>query len=157
VPFQPQPIDICEVAEKTLSLLNTQAASKNIALRNHLEQGTYVVADPNMVTVIFRNLLSNALKFTRNGGTIDIAATKTGEMLKISVKDTGIGMPPEQVNSLFSGKNLTPAEGTNHEKGSGLGLNLCREFVEKHGGTISAASEPGKGTIITFSLPLTRN
>lgn len=155
VPFHPQPIDVYEIAEKTIKLINAHAASKDISLRNHIVPETHIMADANMVTVIIRNLLSNALKFTNNGGLIEIAATKVNDKLEVSIKDSGIGMRPEQVNRLFSDKNQMPAtEGTNQEKGSGLGLLLCKEFTEKHGGTIRVESEPGKGTIITFALPL---
>ena len=155
VPFHPQPVDVHEIAEKTIKLVNAYAASKNISLRNHIAPGTRVMADANMVTVIIRNLLSNALKFTGNGGFIEINSASVNGYLEVMVKDTGIGMRPEQVNRLFSDRNRMPAaEGTNQEKGSGLGLILCREFTEKHGGTIRAESEPGKGTVITFTLPL---
>ncbi|HQK36341.1 MAG TPA: ATP-binding protein, partial [Bacteroidales bacterium] len=90
-----------------------------------------------------------------NGGTIEISSARSNGNLEVMIKDTGIGMQPEQVKRLFSDKNRMPAsEGTNQEKGSGLGLILCREFTEKHGGTIRAESEPGKGTVVTFTLPL---
>lgn len=155
VPFHPQTVDIHEIAEKTLKLIHTHAASKNISLRNSIAVGTFVMADANMVTVIIRNLLSNALKFTANGGAIEIYSARSNGNLEVMIKDTGIGMQPEQVKRLFSDKNRMPAsEGTNQEKGSGLGLILCREFTEKHGGTIRAESEPGKGTVVTFTLPL---
>lgn len=155
VPFHPQPVDVYEIAERTIKLVNAHAASKDISLKNLITPGTIVMADANMVTVIIRNLLSNALKFTGKGGYIEIASARSDGNLKVMIRDTGIGMSPEQVKRLFSDKNLMPAsEGTNQEKGSGLGLILCREFTEKNGGTIRAESEPGKGTVITFTLPL---
>jgi signal transduction histidine kinase len=118
-------------------------------------------ADAAMTDMVIRNLTENALKFSRAGDTVTItAARKTApgtqrghEQLSITVSDTGQGIPPENQQKIFSSISYTTT-GTSREKGSGLGLSLCKELVEKNGGHISFVSEPGKGTAFTFTLPV---
>ena len=106
-----------------------------------------------MINSVLRNLISNAIKFTHNGGIIDISAEAGRNDLFVSVSDTGIGMDETTLDSLFDIVSKKSRPGTNEEEGTGLGLILTKEFIEKNGGEISVNSEPGKGTTFTFSLP----
>ena len=107
-----------------------------------------------MFETVFRNLVGNAIKFTNENGTILISANKENSFCKISVKDDGVGISEENIAKIFriDSKHKTP--GTMGEKGTGLGLILCKEFVEKHGGKIEVKSEVGKGSRFSFTLPL---
>ncbi|HBC75366.1 MAG TPA: hypothetical protein DC017_11070 [Candidatus Wallbacteria bacterium] len=106
-----------------------------------------------MLMTILRNLLVNAIKFSKPESEIEISASSKEKFVEISVKDSGIGMPPEIAAGLFViGENIV-RDGTAKEKGTGLGLALCKEFTEKHGGTIYAAGRDGEGSIFTFTLP----
>ena len=109
-----------------------------------------------MLRTILRNLLSNAIKFTNKGGEINIRTEETPAFVCISVSDNGIGIAPENLAKLFNMTEIFSTQGTAREKGTGLGLLLCQEFVEKHGGRIWAESEEGKGSIFNFTLPSTQ-
>lgn len=112
-------------------------------------------ADPDMLKTILRNLISNAVKFTPEKGNIEIAATvKDGNEVEVSVADNGTGMNPAAARELFTDHPEAHRDGTGGEKGSGLGLVLCKEFVEKHGGRIWVESKVNMGTTFTFSIPL---
>jgi signal transduction histidine kinase len=106
-----------------------------------------------MLTSILRNLVSNAIKFTPEGGNIEIMAVNQGRMIEVSVSDSGVGMDTENLDKLFRLDSHFSQRGTNNEVGTGLGLILVKEFVEKNQGKISVWSEPGKGSIFTFSIP----
>jgi signal transduction histidine kinase len=106
-----------------------------------------------MVKTVLRNLISNSIKFTNIGGEIYINAEKQSGKVIISVRDNGIGISPENLDKLFDISQVLTTKGTLAETGTGLGLLLCREFVENHGGTIWAESVPGEGSIFRFSLP----
>ena len=105
-----------------------------------------------MLKTILRNLVSNAIKFTNNGGTINIKARTNNSNVTISVSDNGIGIPPENLTKLFDISEVLTTKGTAEETGTGLGLLLCKEFVEKHGGKIWVESEVGKGSDFKFTL-----
>jgi len=109
-------------------------------------------ADENMLKTVIRNLLSNAVKFTPEKGTIEILAKTKNDRISITVKDTGIGIDPNDLPKLFRIEQHHTTPGLSDEKGSGLGLILCKEFVDKNGGTITIESKPSKGTTITFTL-----
>jgi signal transduction histidine kinase len=111
------------------------------------------IADEKMLRTVIRNLVSNAIKFTPKGGTINIKAIKTEDAVQVSVSDTGVGMEQETVDKLFKIETSFTSRGTENEKGTGLGLLLCKEFLEKHGGNIWIESEIGKGSTFTFSIP----
>ncbi len=151
--FNPEKISFNQLFEEVLSLMKEQAAQKNITIRTKLPGNIEWVADKNMVTSILRNIISNALKFTPREGEVEIAVTRKKNQLEISVSDTGTGMTKEVSNRLFSGDFNESGIGTENEKGSGLGLSLCKEFVEMHGGEIGVESELNKGTTIRFTLP----
>lgn len=150
--FEPGMIELSAVASEALDLLELDIKRKNIVLRNTIPPHQTAFADPNMVRSVLRNLLTNAVKFTGNGGTIGVNCWKNGRQVIISVADTGVGIPLSNRKNLFTLDSVTTA-GTKLEKGTGLGLLLCREFVEKNGGRIWFDSEEGKGTTFYFSLP----
>ena len=140
------------IREKILKF-SIQTKSKNISLRFDNTADIYIYADRNMMMTVLRNLISNAIKFTPTGGVIDIIVSKVAGETKISVKDDGIGMSEKIKDGLFRITENVSRLGTSEEKGTGLGLILCREFVEKHGGKIWAESEQGKGSVFSFTIP----
>jgi len=107
-----------------------------------------------MVATILRNLISNAIKYTNKGGTVSINISQNEEEVVVEVTDDGLGIPEDNLDKLFLINHNLATIGTNHEKGTGLGLILCKEFVEKHGGKIGAESGVGKGSKFYFTLPL---
>jgi PAS domain S-box-containing protein len=150
--------DISKVVKEVADTLSGVARNKNIALVNEVQQHIYVYADRNMIMMIIRNLVSNALKFTPRDGTITIGDNKQGngevgaKMVEFFVKDTGVGMEPDKVVNLFRIDQNVSTEGTENEPGTGLGLILCREFIEKNGGSIRVISQPGAGSTFFFTL-----
>lgn len=154
MPYMPQNVDLASLSQYTADLLHENAAQKKMSFRCMIEEGTQVSADYNMITAIFRNLLSNAIKFTNPGGAITVKSQNAGEFLEIAISDTGVGMSADKQRKLFNiGEKNTTTSGTAGEKGTGLGLILCKEFVEKHGGKIWVTSEVGQGSTFTFTLP----
>jgi PAS domain S-box-containing protein len=153
MPFNPNEFDFSLIAKNTVNFLKLSADNKNIELINNITDDTYITADVNMITTVIRNLVSNAIKFTANGGQININSTITEKDSIFSVQDNGIGLSKETINKLFRIDTQVTTIGTNDEKGTGLGLILCKEFVEKHGGKIWVESEVGKGSTFYFSLP----
>lgn len=143
-----------DLAQENIILLQPQAQQKGISLVNTISEDTIVLVDTETVKLIFRNLISNAIKFCKSGESVTLAAQQQGEMLLVSVKDTGIGIKKEVLAKLFSNTNYS-SNGTANEKGSGLGLTLCKEFVQQNGGTIWVESEAGIGSTFYFTLPLT--
>lgn len=148
----PQPLDIREVADNAIGLLSKNAINKGIMLVNKIDTGINVIADEQMLSSIFQNLISNAIKFSFSGSSVIIDIKEDSEFVEVSVSDEGIGMTPEDIHSVFQiGKKFT-TNGTADEKGTGLGLLLCKEFVEKLGGELNIKSKPGAGS--RFSLTL---
>jgi PAS domain S-box-containing protein len=147
-------INISQAAAQNAELYAINAEEKDIEISNKIDSGFKVMADSDMVDLVLRNLISNAIKFTNPGGKIIIDAKPTGNnFLEISVEDTGVGMEQKQLEQLFNVGALTPSQGTAREKGTGLGLVLCKEVIEKMGGKISADSKFGEGTTFRFTLP----
>lgn len=130
------------------------AINKNISLNYFNEEDIVVFADSQMLKTILRNLISNAIKFTNKNGTINIYAVYKDKITEIAVSDNGVGMNEETQNKLFNMDTNETSPGTAEEKGSGLGLVLCKEFVEKHGGKIWTESDLGKGSVFKFTLPI---
>jgi signal transduction histidine kinase len=152
--FNPQKIDFSKTCQETVDNIKTDALSKNISV-NYLSKGEIPLsADENMLKIVIRNLLSNSVKFTNPGGHINITTEQTGSYLTVTISDDGVGIAPERVNNLFEISQRITTAGTANEKGTGLGLLLCKEFVEKHGGKIWAESVKGKGSRFIFTLPL---
>lgn len=151
--FHPTLISLYDIAEENVTLFKPQAEQKQLALRHHIAADTTVYADKSMLETIIRNLLSNALKFTKQGGAIDISATRSDQLIEIAVNDTGIGIAQDTIPKLFRLDTHYTNVGTEGEHGSGLGLSLCKELVEKHQGTIWVQSEEGRGSAFRFTLP----
>jgi two-component system, sensor histidine kinase and response regulator len=138
---------------RNVSLLTSNAKQKQVTLRSLVQQDVPVYADLYMLDAIIRNLISNAIKFTSSGGTVTITTTIDAELVTISVADTGIGIPAEKLTKLFRIDAKYQRKGTNNEPGTGLGLILCKEFVEKQGGQIWVKSTVGQGTTFAFTVP----
>lgn len=150
---KPAPVQLSALADEKIGLLAPLAAQKEIQLVQEVALALKVFADREQVKLVLRNLLSNAIKFTPQGGTITIKAQTNGTQVEVAVQDTGVGMKPEVLARLFTAKHSS-TRGTNNEKGTGLGLMLCKDFVERNGGRIWVASEVGHGTTFYFSLPV---
>lgn len=150
---QPGQITLNDIAKKTIDVLGPVAAEKGLTLKETGET-LEAYADPNMTDTVIRNLVNNAIKFTPEGGTITISyeTTESGKS-KVSVADTGVGMSASIAKNIFSLAENVTTRGTNGEKGTGLGMTLCKELVELNGGTINVESEPGKGSTFSFTLP----
>ncbi|HBL73997.1 MAG TPA: hypothetical protein DD458_02110 [Prolixibacteraceae bacterium] len=148
-----EPLRIGELIESNILLNKRFAENKNIKLVHQPGGNFIVLADQNMASLILRNLISNAIKFTRNGGEINILSRAVDNgFVELSVVDNGVGISEEMKNQIFNKHRHTSTYGTNNEKGSGLGLMLCSEFVEQNGGTISVDSTVGEGSVFRFTL-----
>ena len=145
-------IDLHEIANNKLALFKDAAEKKEIAIENHIGKGTWAWADFNMIDLVVRNLVANAIKFCSEGGQIKLSTQRKEEALTVCVEDTGVGIAKENLASIFGGEVST--RGTHDEKGSGLGLQVCKEFIEKHGGVIWVESELNQGSSFYFSLPI---
>jgi len=154
LPFNPCILKIADICKSVLETLILAAAVKNIKINYSMTKETEVFADTDMLKTVLRNLVSNAIKFTNNGGSININTEEKSGFVIISVSDNGIGIPPENITKLFNISEVLTTNGTAGETGTGLGLLLCKEFVEKHGGRIWVESEAGKGSEFKFTLPL---
>ncbi|MBL0742545.1 ATP-binding protein [Chryseolinea lacunae] len=145
-------IDIGNIVEENIQLL-AAVNGKDIQLVNEVPKNTIGFADSNTINLVIRNLITNALKFTNDGGTVAIRSQDKGTQWMMSVTDNGVGMPPDIIKILFDKTAPYTTRGTANEKGTGLGLILCKEFVEKNGGKIWVESEEGKGSTFYFTLP----
>lgn len=143
------------ITSEVIDLVKTSAGNKNILLESTVSPDITVFADKNMINTVIRNLLLNAVKFTRSGGKITLSARAVGNVVEIAVKDNGIGISPENFKKLFCIDCNMISYGTEGEQGTGLGLILCKEFVEKNSGTIRVESEEGKGSTFTVTIPET--
>ncbi len=153
LPFQPQKINVRDICYGIMEIYKLNAHIKNLTVKYKEDEAISVVADRNMLKTIIANLLSNAIKFTRNNGIIDISAKQNHLNTVVTISDNGIGIKPELVQTMFEKSKTYTSDGTAAEKGSGLGLSLCREFVEAHDGKIWVESEYGKGSKFSFSIP----
>lgn len=147
-------VDPAEMIDEVKELTEPMANSKNINLQTASEEHDLVLADREMLKTTLRNLVNNALKYTHPQGTVIISTQKSEGYLQFTVSDTGMGIPSEYIDRLFEIDCSLSQEGTGKEKGTGLGLILCKEFVEKQGGTIWVESEVGKGSDFHFTIPL---
>ena len=151
--YHPQYVKIQYIIARNVALLIHNAQQKQITLRNSVQEQIPAFIEVNMIDVVVRNLLSNAIKFTKPGGTVEISATHDENTLKVAISDTGIGIPEEILPNLFRIGVKTRQIGTGGERGTGLGLILCKEFIDQHGGTIRVESEVGRGSTFWFTLP----
>jgi PAS domain S-box-containing protein len=151
--FNPTPFLLKDVVSEVFALFDQIAIQKHIRIEMDISGEIKISADRNMIATILRNLVSNAVKFANPGGEIKVYTVSEGGSLSVCVKDNGVGMSEEELKKLFSADTPITSLGTNNEKGTGLGLILCKEFVEKHGGKIWAESEKDKGSTFYVSLP----
>jgi len=154
IKFNPVKIELVKQVSDVISLVEIQAINKEISIYNNVYHFLYVNADVNMLNTILRNLLSNAIKFTNPEGEIHISSSVKNNFITISIKDNGVGMSADSIENLFNIENKNCSIGTANEQGSGLGLILCKDFIEKNGGQISVKSTLGKGSEFIFSLPV---
>jgi len=150
--FNPVEFNLHPIVEDIFHFNSENAKVKNITLVNNVMLTEMVYADVNMLSTVLRNLISNAIKFTDENGRISVTTNVSDDIMEISVTDNGMGMSTVELNNLFDENFQYSGTGTHNEKGTGLGLILCKEFVEKHGGTIKAESRLGEGTTITFTI-----
>jgi signal transduction histidine kinase len=147
-----RPIDLYITVEELFYLFKTQARHKNIELLNEIPRNLEIMADANMIKLVLRNFISNAIKFTTEGS-VTVRVEQAENQVVLSVQDTGKGIPEEIRDKLFSSDGYT-TPGTANERGTGLGLTLCREFVEINGGSVRIESKMGEGSTFSFSIPL---
>ena len=157
IEYRPENENLYLLTLKTCKLLEQSALKKSITLTNKIPESIYVEADTNMLQTILRNLVHNSIKFTNTGGKVNISAKmiegeNNKKLVEVSVSDNGVGIRPKIKTGLFKITENTSTEGTENEGGTGLGLILCKEFVEKHGGEIWVESELGKGSKFKFTL-----
>lgn len=154
IQYDPINFHLADIVDEVIDQQESRAIYKNIKLMSSVDEDLEVNADPDMIMVILRNLVANALKFTDEGGKIEVAAEDIGESVKISVSDNGMGMSEEMVQKIFDYDESVTTLGTSNEKGTGLGISLCKDFIRRNKGILSANSEPGVGTTISFTLPV---
>ena len=153
-PYHPAHTDLCYTASYAVNQTLQAAHQKQMSVISTIQEGMEVYADEDMVQVVLRNLITNAIKFTPEGGNISVDAREHGDSVEVSVSDNGVGMSDEKRQRVFRvGEKRISSPGTSNEKGTGLGLIVCREFVETHGGRIWVESEEGKGSTVRFTLP----
>jgi two-component system, sensor histidine kinase and response regulator len=145
-------VDLNKVIADMLSVLRLQAESKKIELVFHRNTAALVFADRGMMETVVRNLISNAIKFTPAAGGVTVNVEESGELIDVSITDTGIGMSEETIAKVLKEEYFT-TNGTANESGTGLGLMICKDFIKKNGSTLSVNSKPGNGTTFRFSLP----
>jgi signal transduction histidine kinase len=153
--FTPVSVNLKELVNEEFTMVEEIALGKNIELVSHIVDPLRIIADKNMIRTTLRNLISNAIKYTHRNGKVEVSASVSKMSVEIAVSDNGIGMSAETISKLFRLDANLSTRGTENERGTGLGLFLCKEFVEKHGGKIWAVSTLGQGSIFKFSIPLT--
>jgi len=154
--FNPQEVSISEIIEENLSVMRTMAYNKKINLTSKITEDYLIIADRDMIKAVLRNLLNNALKFTCINGEVSVTAIKEKDNILISVKDNGIGIPKNDMDKLFRIDIKYTKVGTNEERGTGLGLLLCKEFVDQHKGKIWVESNEGQGCEFKFTIPFSK-
>ncbi|MGK0308380.1 MAG: signal transduction histidine kinase [Urechidicola sp.] len=154
--FSPVDYNFHETITKTLRLYQEATSQKKITILNKVPENQTIYADPNMITTVIRNLISNAIKFTPNDKTIAVSINKNEKHWVISVEDQGVGISAENINKIFDINSNFTNFGTNNEKGSGLGFLICQEFVKKHDGEIRIESKEGIGSLFSFTIPLSK-
>ena len=153
ITYNPAISNVSEIISEVIEILEPSALTKNIKIEFSSKEDVYVNIDVYMLKAILRNLISNAIKFTNNNGKINISMMQSSSHLTIKVLDNGVGIEPDALEKLFSFSPSQSSRGTANETGTGLGLLLCKEFVEKHKGKIWVDSEIGKGTVVSFTIP----
>jgi signal transduction histidine kinase len=154
IPFEPQTLNLKKISQDAVSIIKPDDNSKEFKISHFIEDGINVFADSFMLKTILRNLVSCAMKFSNGDGNIDILARETPSEVIISVCNYGIGISPDYLKSLLDSSQIRSAIGAAEEKGTTLGLLLCKEFVEKHDGKIWIESGNGKSNEYKFTLPM---
>jgi len=154
MPFNPEKLNLKRIVDENIYYLKLSSEEKKITLTSEVQRDLNIIADRNMIHTVFRNLLGNGIKFTPTYGTVVVSATHQNNEATISIKDTGIGIPEDKINELFRIDTKYTRPGTNMEQGTGLGLKLCKEFVEMQGGKIWVKSSMNKGSEFIFTIPL---
>ncbi|HBY55071.1 MAG TPA: hypothetical protein DEH15_21955 [Marinilabiliales bacterium] len=152
--YDPVQFNLHSIAHERLILYQSQAEIKGITFKVDIAENLYAFADINLLQSTLRNLITNAIKFTAKNGSILVKAVKKDDWLVISVTDSGKGMAKEDIKSLFQLDKMKSQQGTNGEKGTGLGLLLCKDFIEKNKGKLTIESEPDKGSTFSFTIPV---
>jgi signal transduction histidine kinase len=152
IPYHPAATQLDTIAADVITLYGPIAEAKEVKLLHEIPAGMVAWADERALHTVLRNLVGNALKFTHAGGEVCLRAVETSSNIQFEVNDTGVGISAEKLPQLFSVAG-TSSQGTTGEKGSGLGLVLCKELIERNQGTIQAISELGRGSCFVFSLP----
>ncbi|HZL12067.1 MAG TPA: HAMP domain-containing sensor histidine kinase [Prolixibacteraceae bacterium] len=151
--INPVKIDLNEIITSEFESFSVSSARKQLSLEHSIHPKLFLTADIQMVKVIFRNLISNAIKYSNAGGVIFISAKEGSQFVEIWVKDHGIGISQKTKEKLFKADEFHSTTGTAKEQGTGFGLLFCKEFIEMHGGKIWVESETGKGSVFKFTLP----
>lgn len=156
IKYMPEKLNLKLLLCETMVNLQELANQKNIQISDTIPENESIIADENMITTVLRNLISNAIKFTNNGGNIVVSSNKqaSSNLLEISIEDTGVGIPKDKICDLFRIDTNISTPGTEEETGTGLGLILCKEFVEKNNGEIWVESAVDKGSKFIFALPI---
>ena len=158
ISFNPQELLLPDLVSFSVNTINQRALQKGISLVTEIPPNQKIFADEKMTNTVLRNFLSNAVKFTKRDGTVTVRCKKIdGEMIEVSVKDTGVGMLEKDVKRLFKMEEKVSSNGTEGEPSTGLGLLLCKEFVEKNGGKVWAESKKGEGSTFYFTVPVSIN
>lgn len=152
--LKPETLNVIDLIDENIGLAAPSAAQKSIEIRKRGSSSISAFCDRESVNLVIRNLISNAIKFTPDNGSITLAAEEMNGMVHLSVEDTGVGMEPVVMDKLFQSSGFHSTYGTRNEKGSGLGLRLCRDFAERNGGELRAESRPGEGSRFILTLPL---
>ncbi len=153
IEFRPTEFNLESLFVDILDITSGNSLAKNIKVSYEINGNVQIFADKNMLSTVLQNLVANAIKFTRESGIVRIIATQISNDVQISVVDNGIGIKNENIDKLFNLNENISTKGTNNERGTGLGLILCKEFVEKHGGKIWVESEVGRGSVFKFTIP----
>lgn len=155
--FKPDSINLKKLAESAVNISKNNASAKNITIETNIDEEYEIYADANMASAVIRNIVSNSIKFTKKEGNISITATKNNKMARIIISDTGIGMTKETIEKILDGTSLQSSNGTDNESGTGLGLLISKEFIDKNNGTMDIASTPFKGTDFIIEFPTPEN
>ncbi len=152
--FTPIRLNLANLVRENFKLLTPTAEGKFIHMVSEVDEASYALGDKDAILLVLRNLINNAIKFTRHGGLITVSAASMHKLVVVTVSDTGVGISAENMNKLFRFEEQLRTEGTDKERGSGLGLVLCREIIDRSNGRIWAESTEGEGSRFSFTLPL---
>ena len=154
IKYEPHRFNLTALIQENINLHRLAADKKGIVLSTSVQEDVYAYGDRDMINSVIRNLMTNAVKFTDRNRKVELRVDFMGDLIQVSVVDEGIGIPDEYIGKLFRIDEKYKAVGTAGEKGTGLGLIICREFVEKNGGEISVKSKQGIGSTFSFTLPM---